>query len=110
MKKLEFLSLSPSSIPHQDKDKILVFMKHGHIFSASPGVAKNWLTGEHIPCELEAYEACGFCWTSLDIWHFETYNLSLPADFIETAKEHWLDHLYIKAETNTSGETDSSTA
>ena len=110
MTNLKFLSLIPSSVPHQEKDKILVFMKHGHVFSVSPGVAKDWLTGEHIPYGLEAYEACGFCWTSLDIWHFETYNFPLPDDFIETAKRHWLDHLHSRKDANTSGESNSSNA
>lgn len=110
MTKLEFLSLTPSLVPHQDKDKILVFMKHGHVMSVSPGVSKDWLTGEHIPCELEAYEACGFCWTSLDTWHFETYNFPLPDDFAKTAKDHWLDHLYYRTDSSTSAGSNSSPA
>lgn len=110
MTNLKFLSLIPSLVPHQEKDKILVFMKHGHVFSASPGVAKDWLTGEHIPCGIEAYEACGFCWTSLDIWHFETYNFPLPEDFVEAAKGHWLDHLYNKTGNDICSESNSSTA
>ena len=110
MTKLKFLSLIPSSTPHQDKDKILVFMKHGHVRSVSPGIAKDCLTGDDLPCELEAYEARGFCWTSVDIWHFERYNFPLPDDFIETAKEHWLDHLYNRTDSSMSGESGSSSA
>ena len=102
--------MTPSLVSHQDKDKILVFMKHGHVKSVSPGIAKDWLTGERIPCELVAYEACGFLWTSLDIWHFETYNFPLPDDFVETAKGHWLDHLNNRKDTSTPGESDSSPA
>ena len=93
MKKLEFVSLEPSTVPHPDKDKILVFMKHGFMAAVAPGIPTDILTGEHIPCEIIAYEACGYTWTSMDAWHFETYNFQLPDDFIEIAQDHYLDHI-----------------
>ena len=92
LKKLEFLSLVPSQTPHPDKDKILVFMKQSPIAAIAPGIPKDRLTGEHIPCEMIAYEAFDYCWTSMDTWHYETYNFRLPEDFIAIAKEHYLDH------------------
>jgi len=93
LKKLEFLSMKPSAIPHSDKDIILVFMKHGNAGAASPGIPKDYLTGDPIPCEMLVYEAEGYSWTSMDVWHFETYNFQRPEDYVEAAKEHYLDHL-----------------
>ena len=93
MKKLEFLSLEPSSTPHPDKDKILVFMRQSPKTAVAPGIPKDWLTGEHIPCGMIAYEACDYYWTSMDAWHFETYNFQLPDDFVEIALTHYLDHM-----------------
>ena len=93
MKKLEFLSLEPSQTPHPGKDKILVFMKHSPVKSVAPGIPKDRLTGEHIPCEMISYSAFDYYWTSMDIWHFETYNFQLPDDFAAIAEEHYLDHI-----------------
>ena len=91
--KLEFESLVPSDIINPDKEKVLCFMRHGIIRAAAPGIAKNYLTGESIPVEICGYERCGYYWTSVDIWHFETYNFPLPAEFLRIAKDHYLDHL-----------------
>lgn len=98
MRKLEFLSLEPSKIPHPEKDKILVFMKQSPMISAAPGIPKDRLTGEHIPCEMIIYSACDYYWTSMDIWHFETYNFHLPDDYVAIAEEHYLDHARIRLE------------
>ena len=87
MKKLEFLSLEPSQTPHPGKDKILVFMKHSPVKSVAPGIPKDRLTGEHIPCEMISYSAFDYYWTSMDIWHFETYNFQLPDDFCRQPSE-----------------------
>lgn len=93
MQRLEFLSLEPSSTPHPDKERILVFMKQSTVTAAAPGIPKDLLTGARIPCEMIAYEACGYYWTSMDTWHFENYNFPLPDDFIAVAKNHYLDHI-----------------
>ena len=93
MKKLEFMSLEPSSISHPDKEKILVFMKQSPITAVAPGIPKDRLTGESIPCGMIAHEAFDYYWTSMDTWHFETYNFSLPDDFVAIAKDHYLDHI-----------------
>ena len=93
MKVLKFQSLVPADSPHPDKDKILLYMRHGTLTAAAPGIPKDWITQEHIPCEIVCYEADGFMWTSMDIWHFETYDPPLPDDFVEVAREHYLDHL-----------------
>ncbi len=93
MKILEFVSLEPSSTPHPDKAKILVFMKHSPVKAVAPGIPKDRLTADRIPCEMICYEALGYIWTSMDTWHFEKYNFKLPDDFIEIAIEHYLDRL-----------------
>ena len=93
MKRLFFNSTVPTEVPYPDKDKILVFMKHGANQAAVPGIPRDMLTGETIPCEMIAYEECGYIWTSADTWHFETYNFELPDDFVIIAKEHYLDHV-----------------
>lgn len=95
MKKiLEFVSEVPSQIPHPDKDKILLFMKHGRVGAVAAGFARDMLTGELIPGGWCMLEACGYIWSSKDVWHFEQYNFTLPEDFILLAREHCLDHLY----------------
>ena len=98
VKELVFESMEPSETPDSDKDKILLFMKHSPVIAASPGVAKDKLTGKSLPVAVCVYEAYGYWWTSVDIWHYSAYNLRLPCEFIAIAKEHYLDHLKRKKE------------
>ena len=93
MKQLIFESMAPSNAPDPGKDKILLFMRHSPVKAASPGIAKDWLTGESIPCEICVYEACGYWWTSVDVWHYDAYNFRLPDEYVAIAREHYLDHL-----------------
>ena len=67
MKKLEFISLEPSKDPIPDKEKVLVFMKQSPIIAVAPGIPKDRLTGEPIPCEMIAHETFDYHWTSMDI-------------------------------------------
>lgn len=92
VKILKFESLEPSDEPHPDKDKIILFMRHGRMTAVAPGIPTDWITGKPIPCDMISYRGFGWYWTTMDIWHFETYNLELPRDFIEIAREHCLDH------------------
>ena len=96
-KQLQFESLVPSETPEPGKDRILLFMRHGKVITAASGIAKDWLTGESIPCEICVREACGYYWTSVDTWHYDTYNFRVPTDFTVVAKEHYLDHLRRRA-------------
>lgn len=73
-------------------------MRHGVVVAAAPGIPKDWLTGEQIGCEMITYAAFDFYWTSIDAWHFATYNLQLPEDFIAVAREHHLDHIRRRAD------------
>ncbi len=92
-KVLKFQSLIPSDVPHPDKSKIIIYMRHGKKTAAAPGIPKDWLTGEHIPCGMICYEADGYLWTSMDLWHFDKYNFPLPDEFAEMAKPHYLNHI-----------------
>lgn len=67
------------------KDKILdYFKKHNIPDVVVACAAKDYVTGEEFQkVSIQGFNDGVYCWSNLEIYHFEKYNLKLNDDFIE---------------------------
>ena len=71
--------------PIKDKTKVLQYLKKSPVIAAAPGFVTDRITGDRVTGELLAYCDGKYHWNSEDIYYFETYNITLPDDFIARA-------------------------
>ena len=75
--------ISDFAVP--EKNKLLLYLKHGRIAAASSIKLKDVLTGEYIPGETLYYTDGEYAWRSDLCYYFEKYNFILPPEFISHA-------------------------
>jgi hypothetical protein len=72
-----------SSEPFEHKDAIVAYMKTGHVSMTAPGFITDVITGKQLSRQRSTMHDDVYTWSSSLIYHVETYNVKLPADFVE---------------------------
>lgn len=68
---------------HPQKEALLQYMKNGYVSMVTASRVVDAVTGERVNIELVFMNDGDYSWNSSVIYHFEKYNLSLPAHLIE---------------------------
>ena len=69
--------------PYEEKEKIIEYMKKGHVHMVNGSRMKDVFTGEPIKGEMLFMDDGKYSWTSKLIYYVDKYNLELPEDFID---------------------------
>ena len=68
---------------YEYQKEIIQYLRNGHKDACSPGIVKDYFTGEIIEGELFCMSDGMYGWRSDIVYYVEKYNLRLPDDFID---------------------------
>ncbi len=68
----------------KNKSKILNYLKNGTVIGAAPGILKDSFTQKQIDGQWLLMTDGIYEWDTKLIYHYETYNLVLPQEFIKS--------------------------
>lgn len=78
--------ISDVAIP--EKNRVMLYLKRGHVTAASSTRFTDAFTGDTIPGEALCYTDGEYAWRSDLCYYFEKYNFVLPPEFIAKVNNH----------------------